>query len=303
MSIPDRAVQDSSDVDELVTRVTELVAARQFVTIPALPLRGDDSGFVVFLGPENMDVSEFCDLAVAAGAKIFYVQVNDFDAERHLAATSRARAWLREEENAGLISLREEASSFNGRPAAVQLGFAAAGVLHCWIARASWYDRFRERLEELETDTNPLFDEMPEAEERAMVDRLAQGLIQLPEFRSAPTAAQRRRIARAQSEIASLDTDTRPGYRRVAFQAIREAEERIASEADSRYREIEANFEELAAECEATQAFRSAGSARARREHARDFLTEKAGGYPPTTRLLELFLDTPPLQKSRTGRH
>jgi hypothetical protein len=99
-----------------------------------------------------------------------------------------------------------------------------------------------------------------------------------------------------------LDSDTRPAYRQIAYKAIHQAEEQIAAEADSRYQEIEAKLADLAAECEATPVFRNAGSARARREHARDFLAEKAGGYPPPTRLLELFLDTPPLQRARAGR-
>jgi hypothetical protein len=303
MSIRDHAVQSASDIDELVGQVNELVASRQLVMIPALPLRGNDSGFVAFLGPEEMGASEFCDLAVAAGVKIFYVQASAFDAERDLTVSpGRAQAWLRGEENAGLVSLRTEASSYNGRTGEVELGFAAGGVLHCWIATAPWYDRFTERLEDLEPGINPMFDRMPEAEEQAMVDRLAGELIQMPEFRSAPTAAQRRRVARAQSEIASLDSDTRPPYRHVAYKSIHQAEEQIAAEADTKYREIEAKLADLAAECEATPAFRNAGSARARKEHARDFLAEKAGGYPPPTRLLELFLDTPPLRRTRAVR-
>jgi hypothetical protein len=152
------------------------------------------------------------------------------------------------------------------------------------------------RLEDMEPSVSAMFERMPEAEERAIVDRLAQELIQMPEFRAAPTAAQRRRIARAQPEIAALDAGTRPGYRHAVYQVISRAEDFATAEADSRYRDMEARLADLAAECEATPAFQNAGSARARREHARDFPTEKAGGYPPPTRFLELFLDTPPAE-------
>lgn len=49
MSNPDHANQSGPDIDELVTQVDELVASRELVMIPALPLRGNDSGFVAFL--------------------------------------------------------------------------------------------------------------------------------------------------------------------------------------------------------------------------------------------------------------
>lgn len=272
--------------------------------IPAMPLGNPESGFAVFLRQEDMSASEFCDLAVATGTKIFYVETDPFDAERDLTVSrSRARPWQSNEEDPGLVSLREEASTYNGRIGEIELAFAAGGVLHIWTAKAPWYDHFIDRLKELDPGFNPMLERMPEAEERAVIDRLAQELSEMSEFKSAPTAAQRRRIARAQTEIATLDADTRPGYRSVAYRAIRQAEERVVTEADSRYREIEARLAQLAAECEAAPAFRNAGSARARRERARDFLAKKAGGYPPPARLLELFLDTPPLQKARTGGH
>jgi hypothetical protein len=302
--LPDQPAQPNPDIDELAAQMKNLVVGKQLVMIPAMPLQNNDSGFIVFLGQEDMSASEFRDVAVTAGAKLFYAQANAFDAERDLkVGRRRALAWQSSEEDPGLASLREEASVYNGRIGEIALGFAADGVLHCWIVTAPWYDRLVERLDGLEPTVNPMFEQMPEAEARALTDRLAQELIQMPEFRSAPTGAQRRRLARAQTEIAALEADTRPGYRHVAFQAIRQAEESLAAEADSRYREVEAKLADLAVECEATPTFRNARSSRARREHARDFLVEKAGGYPPPTRLLELFLDTPPLQKVSTGRH
>ena len=308
--LPDQSAQPNSGIDELAGQMKDLVASRQFIMIPAMPLRSSESGFVVFLGQEDMSLSDFCDLAVAAGVKLFYVQNNVFDAERDLRVERRrpSLAWQGADEDSALVSLRQEASAYNGRIDEIALGFSTAGVLHCWVITAPWYNEFIERLEDLESEglesaVNPLLERMPEAEERALVDRLVQELIQMREFKAAPTAAQRGRLAHAQAEIAALEADTRPAYRHVAYEVIRQAGARVAAEADSRYREIEAGFADLAAECDATSAFRNAGSARARREHARDFLAEKAGGYPPPPRLLELFLDTPPLRKASTGRH
>lgn len=303
--LPDRAAPRDPGIDDLAAQVKELVASRQLIMIPTMPLRNSNPSFVVFLSQGDMSASEFCDVAVAAGVKLFYVQADTFNSDRDLMVGGRHRAlnWQNGEEDTRLASLRGEAGVYNGRIGEIELGFASGGVLHCWIVTAPWYDYFMERLEDVEPDVNPMFERMPEAEERALADRLAQELIQMPEFRSAPTAAQRRRIARTQPEIAALDADTRPGYRHVAYQAVRQADQRAVAEADNRYRDMEAKLADLAAECEATPAFQNAGSARARREHARDFLAEKAGGYPPPSRLLELFLDTPPLQKTKTGRH
>jgi hypothetical protein len=126
----------------------------------------------------------------------------------------------------------------------------------------------------------------------------------MPSFKSAATAGQRHRIARTQhAEIAALEDDRRPRYRQAAWEALRQAEMHVANEADRIYADMEGHLSDLAAEVAEDPSFRNAGSARARREHARDFITAKADGYPPPTRFLELLLDTPPLQRTKTGRY
>src|SRR5215472_3572024 len=187
--LPDQPAHPNSDIEELAAQMKDLVADKQLLMIPAMP-QNNNSGFMVFLGHEEMSASEFCDLAVTAGAKLFYAQANTFDAERDLAESDlrvgrhRALPWQSSEEDAGLASLREEASVYNGRIGEIALGFAADGVLHCWIVTAAWYDRLVERLEGLEPDVSQMFGRMPEAEARALTDRLAQELIQMPEFQS-----------------------------------------------------------------------------------------------------------------------
>lgn len=301
-AMPDQTSQ-AQDLGDLAAQVKNMAAEKKLAVVPAMPM-ANNGGFVVVLDQDDMTASEFCDLAVTAGAAIIYIQASGFDADRDLTMErNRYLDWENSEENTGLASLRQEASAHNGSIGEIALGFAADGILHSWVTTARWFDGFLERLQELEPDSDPRFARIPESEERELVERLASELAQMPEFKAAPTAAQRRRIAHAQPEIATLEADNRPGYRNAAFRAIHEAAETVAAEADSLYREVEGNLAQLAAECEATPSFRNAGSARARRERARDFLAEKAGGYPPPTRLLELFLDTPPLQNVRTGRH
>lgn len=230
-----------------------------------------------------------------------YVQAEAFDAETVLtlsrtADTPRYGA----EEDPLLAALRRDASVYNGRIGTVVLGFAVSGVLHCWIVSAPWFERLEDRFEALKPDANRVAVFSPPTEEqRAKIDHLANNLAQMPEFRSAATASQRRRVALTQPEVAAMESDPSAGGRYLAYEVIRKAQETVATEAESRCREMEAMLRELAAEYAATPAFRNAGSSRVRREYARDFLTDKAGGYPPSTRLLELFLDTPPLQKAR----
>jgi hypothetical protein len=200
--------------------------------------------------------------------------------------------------------LREDAKVYNGHIGVLELGFAADGVMHYWVATAAWHNNLMSRVEEMLPDVDDRIARIPEVKARAMIDRLAQELIGMPEFRSAATAAQRHRLAHTQhAEIAALDSDIRPGYRHLAWQAVSKAEQHIAAEADRKYGEMEGQLAELASEFEATPSFRNASSARARREHARDFLAEKSGGYPPPTRVLELFLDTPTLQKYKGRPH
>jgi hypothetical protein len=83
-----------------------------------------------------------------------------------------------------------------------------------------------------------------------------------------------------------------------ASRAVREVSGVTAAEAERIYGDMEGRLPELAAELAATPQFSSAGTAGARKQRAR-FLIEKTGGYPPTTRFFEFFLDTPPVQRSK----
>jgi hypothetical protein len=202
-------------------------------------------------------------------------------------------------EDRELAALRQEASAYNGLSCEATLGFAANGVMHYWTTVTAWYAQYIDRLNGLQPSENPLIQRMPAAQERDMVARLTKELVQSPEFRSAANAAQRRRVARTQSEIATLRGDPRYEYQQVAFIAIQRANEAVSAEVDATYRALEVGLDSLATEFANTTIFKSTVSARARREHARDFLVEKAGGYPVPGRLLELFLDTAPLQRSK----
>ena len=291
-----------SKVDELAAEVLELAHSRNLVLIRALPDR--ESGFAVYLGDEDMSPSEFSDIAAAVSAKLLYFETHSFNAENDLRIGRRRIPNLRDDSgDRELGALRQEASAYNGLSCEATLGFAANGVMHYWTTVTAWYAQYIDRLNSLQPSENPLIQRMPAAQERDMVARLTKELVQSPEFRSAANAAQRRRVARTQSEIAILLGDPRYEYQQVAFTAIQRANEAVSAEVDATYRALEAGLDSLATEFANTAIFKSTVSARARREHARDFLVEKAGGYPVPGRLLELFLDTAPLQRSKTNRN
>jgi hypothetical protein len=294
------------DLDQLAAELSQLAESRELVLVPAIPHQSRNSGLLVVLSKSDISAAAFCDLAVAAGSRLLYSQAEPFDAEADLDQDLDADEDFGDgnDADAQLATLRDSAKAHNGHIGEIELGFAADGVLHVWIATAPWYDDLMARIEGIMPDADRGIQGIPSAEFRALVDRLAKELIEMPEFTSAPTAAQRRRLALTQhAEIAALDADNRSMQRLAAFQAISRAEMHIAAEVDRKYGEMEGQLTQLAAEFEATPSFRNAGSARARREYARDFLAEKSGGYPPPTRVLELFLDTPPLQRAKTGRH
>ncbi len=293
------------DIEQILAEVKQLANRSQFVIVPAIPGRARDSGFLVMLDPDDITAADFCALAAAASARILYIQADPFSAEDDIDVPEDDFSGVvhGEQASAQLIALREEASIFDGRIGELALGFAADGVLHCWIATAAWYDNLQSRTEEAMSGMGT-GERLPEAEARALTARLAQELIEMPSFRSAATTAQRNRVARTQhAEIAALQDDKRLGYRNAAWQAVRQAEIHVADEADRIYAEMEGRLSVLAVEVAEDPSFRNAGSARARRERARDFIAAKAGGYPPPTRFLELLLDTPPLQRARTERH
>lgn len=289
------------DVDQLAIHVNQLASELHLVVIPAMPLRNPNGwGLTAFL--EDLSAPDFCNLASTVGARLLYVDAEAFDAESEpeFDAEEHGDSEPDETVSAQLAMLRGEAERFNGRIGQLALAFVVEGVLHWWNITADWYDDLIDRIGELFPEDNLEAERLSETEAKLLIERLAGELIAIPEFRAATTSAQQQRVARAQhTEINALYEDRRPGYSRVAFRALQNAAELTAAQAERIYREMERNLPELAAELASKPEFRDAGTAGARKQRARDFLIEKTGGLPPTTRFFELFLDTPPIRKPK----
>jgi hypothetical protein len=272
------------------------------LVVPVMPLMEGTSGFRVVLNGENMMSSDFVSLAIAAGVRLLYLEAEPFSSERDLDLDYFEEDVFASPDPIGSesASLMTEAQEYDGRIGLLRLAFAVDGVLHCWIATEDWYNQFAVRITEIAETVRPSsrFGSSPEMLELA--DRVARELVGMPSFRFAPTAAQRRRVASTEHPK-MVEWASDPRYGSVVWRAIQKAEEEIAAETERIHSDMEGRLPELAAEFAQTVAYQNAGSARARRERARDFLTEQSGGFAPSNRLLELLLDTPPLQRPKAA--
>lgn len=292
-------------LDQLASSLKRMAEDRNLVVVPAMPINTYEQGWVVVLGRGDMVADDFIALASAVDAKLLYISAEPFSADKDLSLSVLGEdsfMAISEQAEAELARIRADVTSFDGHIGIIRLGFAERGVLHCWAAKEAWYDQAMTRLAQMaDTDDDgvsaPRFGWTPE--EMASADRVAIELFDMPSFRSAQTYTHRRSVAREEhAQIAAWEEDLR--LRPLAQIAIGKAEQRVREDAERVLLALEPRLRELAAEFADTPTWRDASSARARREHARDFLKRQANGYLPTTRLLELFLDTPPLQRKRT---
>jgi len=272
----------TTDIEELVTQVTQLASSLQLRLVPAIPMRNPNSGLMVLLDNDDLSAADFCGLAAAAKARLLYIQAGPFNAENQpeFDVAGEGRNELDGKVIDQLALLQQAAERFNGRIGQLALAFAVEGVLHYWTAAADWYENLMDRVAGLFPAEGLEPERLSDVDALALIQRLTGELVAIPAFRAAATTAQRQRIAGAQhAEISALYEDPRPGYRTAASRAFRNAADITAAEAERIYGEMEKNLPELAAELAATPQFRNAGTAGALKQRARDFLIEKAGGY------------------------
>ncbi|WP_406109921.1 hypothetical protein [Kitasatospora purpeofusca] len=116
-------------------------------------------------------------------------------------------------------------------------------------------------------------------------------LVALPDFREAGSQARQRVVAyQVFPELASA---------RNSWQVLEAAGLARQAALDRAYAGWEDRLPELAQELAATPQWKGATTVRTRTYRAQDFLRERAGGYPPAKRLVDLLLETPGLSRSR----
>lgn len=176
--------------------------------IPATPIRGDGRGWLVELGPDEMEPAEFVALAAAAGARLFYLQQTQFDATLELPVDDPDDEEPDEHTARRREELRRRARSRNGQLRSVSLSFTAGSVLHLWHIDADWYSEILRQSEELAPAHHA--DDLErygrrERPERADVERLARELLEIDAFRGTRNPADRTRTARQHPELRKLD--------------------------------------------------------------------------------------------------
>jgi hypothetical protein len=180
--------------------------------IPATPICGDGRGWLVELGPDDMDPAEFVALAAAAGARLFYLEQTQFDATLELPVDALDDEEPDEHTARRRDELRRRALSRNGQLCSVSLSFTAESVLHLWHIDADWYSEILRQSEELAPAHHA--DDLErygrrERLERADVKRLAHELLEIDAFRGTRNPADRTRIARQHPELRKVDESDR----------------------------------------------------------------------------------------------
>ena len=139
------------DIDQLAAQVPQLASSQQLVVVPATPVSQQGWGYLVLLDQDDLSAAEFCALAASAGARLLYVQTEEFIVRTDLdmivgGSDQNGRDAPMSEE---LADFRRYVEDFNGRIRQLELAFAIEGVLHCWAAAADWYVRLVDRAAEL----------------------------------------------------------------------------------------------------------------------------------------------------------
>ena len=139
------------DIDQLAAQVSQLVSNQPLIVVPVTPMSQKGWGYLVLLDHNQLSAAEFCALAASAGARLLYVQTENFnigtDPDMIVGACdpSGQEASMSDE----LADFRRYMENFNGRIRQLELAFVIGCVLHCWSVAADWYVGIVDRAAEL----------------------------------------------------------------------------------------------------------------------------------------------------------
>src|SRR5579875_1379136 len=228
------SAEDAEDLAALAQRVAEFAAGTGTALVPAAPAHG--CGPEVCLGPDDLDLPAFLELARTLGASVLYVEAKPFPGGTELPAHLAAH---------------------KGQTGEFSAAFMANGLVHFWERRTGWYleveefadNAIREGRYRAAGDDDD--DRLSDEERAHLADELATVILADPKFRAA-APAQRRRLA--QKAIPD-DANRWAGY-----DAIDKACNLAAEMTEAAYERLEDRLDELATQLLADPAYRKAAS-------------------------------------------
>ena len=146
-----READSGIDIDQLVAEIPQLASSQQLIVVPVTPISQRGWGYLVLLDHSHLGAAGFCALAASAGARLLYVQTEDFNVRTDPSVIvggsdhNGQEAAMSDE----LADFRRYAENFNGRIRQLELAFAVGCVLHCWAVAPDWYLGLVDRAAEL----------------------------------------------------------------------------------------------------------------------------------------------------------
>ena len=222
------------DLAQLADSVTGFAAAKNLTIVPAVPEQG--YGPEVCLGPDELDLPGFLELAERLGGGVLYVRAAPFDP----AGDDDQPA-----DPPGHLTGRK------GQTGQVSVAFAANGVMHFWDQHAPWYLEWRQLADSAPLsvpgmDGEDQAERLSGEEHERLTGELADTILADPEFRAA-SRGNRWKIAGK-----ALPERIHPW---VGRDAARQACDRALQMAQERYDQLEGQFGDLAAELLASPAY------------------------------------------------
>lgn len=223
----------------------------------------------------SLDVEQVVSVAAGAGAKLLYLKRTTIDGE-DLAS------WIDEIELPEDISvhrhpLQKALRRIDGWTEELEIGFAHAGVVHCWTTRAPWADDVDELRKSARRQQALLREDDDDAgwtprerlsEER--INELASELVAVKEFRWATRTSDKDAAARNVPALAEMYSH-REG-RWDVHSVTRTAADLLEREREECCTRLDAQKIALASALAADGGFRSIGTTEARRKYALEWI-------------------------------
>ncbi len=260
MSVLVVTVPVMENLAELAASVTGFAAREHLTIVPAVPQH--DCGPEVCLGPDELNLPGFLELAGKLGGGVLYLEAVPFDP----AAADGDQ----------LDDPPAHLGAHKGQTGQVSVAFAANGLVHFWEHETAWFAEWEELAGGAAPGTDPYevsgMERLSEEERERLVSELADAIVADPEFRAAKVTGRWGLSEKA------IPAGTDPF---VGREARRQACTRVYKMAQERYDQLEGQLDDLAPQLLADAAYQQARSAAARKKAAERFLIPRADGFSP----------------------